>query len=90
VAELVATFEKHFLGESEMRASDLLDEWRGLELSRDIWLVELERVSEPEPGKLLGRCVGAHQVPARERPAEDRVRVALRGRRRSSLGRTAS
>lgn len=42
VAEVVATFETHFLSESEMRTSDLLDEWRELELSRDIWLVELD------------------------------------------------
>ena len=41
-AELVAALEMHFVGESEMRTSDLLDEWRQLELSRDIWLVELD------------------------------------------------
>src|SRR6266487_4687373 len=28
VADLVAALEKHFVGKSEMRASDLLDEWR--------------------------------------------------------------
>jgi hypothetical protein len=52
---------------------------------------QLERVCEPEPRELLGRRLGAHQVPALKGPAEDRVGVALRGRRRSShgLGRAA-
>ena len=38
---------------------------------------ELERIGQPEPGKLLGRRLGAHQIPALKRPREDRVRVAL-------------
>jgi mycothiol synthase len=42
VADLVAALEKHFVGKSEMRASDLLDRWRELELSSDTWLVELD------------------------------------------------
>jgi hypothetical protein len=52
---------------------------------------QLERVCEPEPRELLGRRLGAHQVPALKGPAEDRVGVALRGRRCSShgLGRAA-
>jgi hypothetical protein len=38
--------------------------------------VLFNRLSESEPGKLLGRRLGARQVPALERPAEDLV-VAL-------------
>ena len=45
---------------------------------------QLERIREPEPGKLLGRRLGAHQVPAFECSAKDRVGMALRGRRCSS------
>jgi hypothetical protein len=39
----------------------------------------LEGVSEFEPRELLGRRLGADQVPALERPAEDRVGVARFG-----------
>jgi hypothetical protein len=49
---------------------------------------QLERVGEPEPGKLLRRRLCDEQVLVLERPAEDRSRVALRGRRSSSLGPT--
>jgi hypothetical protein len=37
---------------------------------------QLERVCQSEPREVLGRRLGAHQVPALERPAEDLV-VAL-------------
>lgn len=41
--------------------------------------VLFNRLSESEPRQFLRRHLGAHQVPALERPAEDRVGVALRG-----------
>lgn len=47
VADLVGAFETHFVGEREMHESDLLDEWRELDLAEDTWLVELD-------GRLVG------------------------------------
>jgi hypothetical protein len=47
---------------------------------------QLERVGEPEPGEFLGCRLGAHQVAALERSPEDRVGMALGGRRCSSPG----
>ena len=42
VADLIAALERHFLGRPEMNASDLLDEWRELNLANDTWLIELD------------------------------------------------
>jgi mycothiol synthase len=42
VADLIAGMETHFLGRPEMNESDLLDEWRELDLANDTWLIELD------------------------------------------------
>jgi mycothiol synthase len=47
VADLVVAFETHFVGEPEMHTSDLLEDWRELDLAKDTWLVELD-------GRLVG------------------------------------
>jgi mycothiol synthase len=41
-AELVRAFETQFAGAPEMQTSDLLDEWRELDLGSQAWLVELD------------------------------------------------
>jgi hypothetical protein len=48
---------------------------------------QLERLVEADPADLLRRRLRDEQVPALERSAEERARVALRGRRSSSPGR---
>jgi hypothetical protein len=47
---------------------------------------EFERVDETQLREILGRGQRREHVPALQCPLEDRVRVALRGRRSSSLG----
>jgi len=47
---------------------------------------QLERLGEADPSDLLGRRLGNERVAVHERPAEDRVGTALRGRRSSSPG----
>jgi mycothiol synthase len=41
-AELVRAFETQLTGAAEMQTSDLLDEWRELDLGSQAWLVELD------------------------------------------------
>lgn len=47
---------------------------------------ELERASEAELRQVFRRGQGGEHVPALQRPLEDRLWVALGGRRFSSLG----
>jgi hypothetical protein len=50
---------------------------------------QLERVEQVKLRKVFRRGQGGEDVPALQRPLEDRVRMALRGRRSSSLGAAA-
>ena len=40
VRELIAAFDKRHLGEADMTADDLRDEWRRIDLERDSWIWE--------------------------------------------------
>ena len=51
---------------------------------------QLERVDQDELRQILRRRKRHEHVAALERPLEDRVRMALRGRRSSSLGAAAA
>ncbi len=47
---------------------------------------QLERLGDRHPADLSRGHLGEHEVAAFQRPPEDRSRMALRGRRSSSLG----
>src|SRR6266536_4332170 len=81
---MVAALETHLVGESEMRSSDLLDEWRELELSSDTWLVELDGWLAGSGGylrpsrRLEPRRVGSHLLELVETEARWRGIAVLR------------
>jgi GNAT superfamily N-acetyltransferase len=42
VAGVIKALDEHYLGESEMSVADVRNEWLGLDLERDAWIVELD------------------------------------------------